>query len=205
MRAATTSFAGSDMLIYFVFPGAKPIYIGTASTLTYSTFREIRQVRTLGRTNVKGVTRGPRTIGGTIIFTVLEQHAVNDIMDVLKTVTPYKNYDKIKPDELPSFDIVISFANEYGQSASKIIYGVTLVDDNTTLSIEDIFTENTMTYIARDIDHMKNSKSGRLDYKASYSFRGDIESAGKFSISQIDDSPSYEAYVQLIKRLNSMK
>lgn len=202
VKESITSFSGSDMLIYFVFPEARPIYIGTASTLTYSSFREIRQVRTLGRISNKGVTRGPRTVGGTLIFTVINQHVVNDIMDALKKVTRYESYGKIKPDELPPFDIVISFANEYGQAASKVIYGAIIVDDGMTLSIEDIFTENQMTYIARDIQHMKDTNTGGpITLSDAYKFRGSIESLGKFEVKQINDSKSYAAYLKRMKQL----
>lgn len=200
----TTSFSGADMLIYFVFPEARPVYIGTASTVTYSTFREIRHVRTLGRISAKGVTRGPRTIGGTIIFTVINQHVVNDILDALKSVTLYQNYDKIKPDELPPFDIIVVFGNEYGQSASKVIYGATIVDDGMALSIEDLFTENQMTYIARDIDHMRDlNKTSQPTFSSySYNFRGAVEAVGKFTITKVDSTASYTEYLRQVKQMH---
>jgi hypothetical protein len=203
-KKAITSFSGSDMMIYFLFPDAKPVYIGTASTVTYSSFRETRQVRTLGRISTKGITRGPRTIGGTIIFTVINQHVIHDIMDELKQVTTYKGYDKIKPDELPPFSIVVSFANEYGQAASKVIYGATIVDDGVTLSIEDIFTENQMTYIARDIQHMKDSSGNHsIEVGDSYKFRRNVEAPGYFTINKIDSTTSYSAYIRQSKLINT--
>lgn len=202
-KETVTSFSGSDMLVYFIFPNARPIYIGTASTLTYSTYRETKQARALGRISTKGITRGPRTVGGTLIFTVINQHVVNDIMDELKEITTYASYGKMKPDELPPFDIVVSFANEYGQSASKVIYGAIMVDDGMVLSIEDMFTENTITYIARDIQHMKDTNTGRaISYESSYKFRGNIESLGKFQMSKINSSASFGKYIERAKILN---
>lgn len=199
-----TSFSGSDMVVYFVFPEARPVYIGNASVVTYSSFREVRQVRTLGRISNKGVTRGPRTIGGTLVFTIINQHMVNDIMDALKKVTIYENYDKIKPDELPPFDIVISFANEYGQSASAVIYGSVIVDDGVTLSIEDIFTENQMTYIARDIQTMKETDpTSNITLSDSYKFRASVSAAGRFGLNKVDSTASYDQYLSEAKQLNT--
>lgn len=195
-----TSFSGVDMIVQFVFPGARPITIGTASTISYSSFREKRQVRTLSRISIKGTTKGPRTVSGSMIFTVINQHIVNDILESLQksqankltTVPVYANYDKLKIDELPPFDMVITFANEYGQSAKLIVYGITIIDDGMVLSIEDIFTENQMTFIARDIELMK-STTGRLvaeEFKGSYVARNFDEPLGRFRIERIDSVES---------------
>lgn len=197
----TTSFSGSDMMIYFSFPGARPVYIGTASTITYSTYRETRHVRTLSRISSKGVTRGPRTVAGTLIFTIINQHMVNDIMDALREVTAYQIYDKIKPDELPPFDIIISLANEYGEMSNQYIYGVSIVDDGVVLSIEDVFTENTMTYIARDISLMQHAYGKAMSGNSSYSFRGNVETTGRFRVKEIHSANSYLAYINNMKKL----
>lgn len=178
----TTSFSGVDMLVYFSFPGIRPIYVGTATTLTYSTYREIRQVRVLGAINPKGLTRGQRTIGGTIIFTYINQHYVYDLLDQLSKNQMYSHVKKIKPDELPPFDILINFANEYGQKANMIIYGATIVDDGGTMSIDDLLTEGQVTYIARDIDHMKDLGKRKQDYQPSTAFKQKDEFVGKFYI-----------------------
>lgn len=193
-----SSFSGADIQVDAVFPGTKPIKFGTASTVSYSTFREMRQVRTLGRITQKGITRGPRTVGGTIVFTVINQHFINDI----KENVPYLyKYGKIKPDELPPFDLVVTFANEYGQTAKMVIYGVTFIEDSKTLSIEDIMTESVTTYMARDIDHMK----GPIDKDMNlYIERGQILNESNrpvpfFTIDQVQSEEDYYAYLQQVK------
>ncbi|TKJ01239.1 virion structural protein, partial [Bacillus cereus] len=60
-----------------------------------------------------------------------------------------------KSDELPPFDITINFMNEYGQSSKLVIYGVNLISEGQTMSVEDMITENTMEFIALDIETMK--------------------------------------------------
>lgn len=58
-------------------------------------------------------------------------------------------------DEVPPFDVTISFNNEYGQSASMVIYGVELLNETTTFSIDNVTTEKACTFVARRIDYMK--------------------------------------------------
>ena len=65
--------------------------------------------------------------------------------------------DNMKTDELPAFDINITFMNEFSNSATLNIYGVHILTEGQTMSIEDMMTENTMQYIAMDIDLMDNN------------------------------------------------
>ena len=60
----------------------------------------------------------------------------------------------MKTDEIPPFDISISFMNESGQSSKMTIYDVYVVSEGQTMSIEDMITENTMQFIAMDIEQM---------------------------------------------------
>lgn len=59
-------------------------------------------------------------------------------------------------DELPPFDITVSFANEYGQEAVLVIYGVEIINEGTGFSIDSVTTERACTFVARRVDYMKN-------------------------------------------------
>jgi hypothetical protein len=67
----------------------------------------------------------------------------------------------MKTDEMPPFDINITFLNEYGNSATLNLYGVHILTEGQTMSIEDMITENTMQYLAMDIDLMDNNGFNR--------------------------------------------
>lgn len=54
-------------------------------------------------------------------------------------------------DMLPPFDIVLSFFNEYGLGAKMKLYGVTIVDEGGTMSVDDLITEQTYTFMARGL------------------------------------------------------
>lgn len=154
-RIQYKTFSGTDTLVFMLFPNCIPICIGSISTLSYSISRQKQQVNLLGRINVGGFTRGTRIVAGTLIFTLINQHWVNDLIDQI----PYLQTDKnLKSDELPLFDLMIVSANEYGASVASFIYGVDIVDDGEVISIEDMFTETQCRYIARDIDVFKENK-----------------------------------------------
>jgi hypothetical protein len=64
-------------------------------------------------------------------------------------------------DELPPFDVTITFANEYGQVAVMTIYGVEILNEGSGMSIDDVVTERAMTYVARRIDRIHNLAENR--------------------------------------------
>jgi hypothetical protein len=162
-----TSFSGADMVASIRTAGGKPIIFGEVQTISYSIYRPMMPVTTLGRINPTGVVRGPRTIAGTMIFTVFDRHVLRNVMDQYATQTDsfrttygmdeaaikdLRQY--AKTDEMPPFDVNISFLNEYGNSATLNIYAIHIMSEGQTMSIEDMITENTMQYIAMDIDLM---------------------------------------------------
>lgn len=66
-------------------------------------------------------------------------------------------------DQVPPFDITITFANEYGQAAVKSIYGVELLNEGSGASMDDLVMEETMTFVAREIGPMIPTARGGFD------------------------------------------
>jgi len=66
-------------------------------------------------------------------------------------------------DQIPPFDVTITFANEYGQTAVKSIYGLEILNEGSGASMDDIVIEETMTFVARDVGPMIATKSVRHD------------------------------------------
>lgn len=146
------TFSGTDALISLVFPAMPPVHLGECSTVTYSILRDVQEVRTMGRITVRGFTRGQRRVAGTIIFTVFEQHVVNNIKGQIDYM---RSIGRLKTDELPPFDIVITTGTEYGRVGRIVIYGAVVFEEGKVVSVEDLFTENTWSYMARDISLME--------------------------------------------------
>ena len=62
-------------------------------------------------------------------------------------------------DQIPPFDVTITFANEYGQAAVRSIYGVEILNEGSGASMDDIVIEETMTFVARELGPMLATKT----------------------------------------------
>ena len=151
-----TSFSGCDIIVQ-AFSGSKLKKFAELQTISYSVHREKFPVRTLGRVNPKGFTRGSRTIAGSLIFTIFDRNALWDILEHNRNDPPDTPGHSPLIDQIPPIDITITFQNELGYMAAMRIYGIEIVDEGQTMSIDDIITENVMSYIARDITVMHAS------------------------------------------------
>lgn len=150
------SFSGTDTLAFIMMPGSSPVVIGSLTTISYSMYRNKKPVINIGRTNINGVTRGSRIFAGTMIFTLINQHWLKELQEQVSWLS---GFDELKVDELPLFDIMIISANEYGNAVTMYIYGIDFTDEAQTISVEDLFTENTFSFIARDISNFRAFKN----------------------------------------------
>jgi hypothetical protein len=134
--------------------------LATAQTFSLQSHREKHPVRALGNANVKGFTRGNRTIAGSIIFTMFNEHALASLIRKMGSATnkfdpSHSAEDSVSSlliDQLPPIDLTIVFANEYGSLSRGAVYGVEFMNSGITLSIEDLLTEEVVNFVARDYD-----------------------------------------------------
>ena len=143
----------------------KKVYatLGTLQTISYSIHQEKIPVRVLGNMNAKDWIFGPRTIAGSLVFAVLNKHWLVELYDELYENAEMKGTHFIA-DEIPPFNITITFANEYGFDSKMVLYGVRIVDEGQTMSINDLYIENTYQFVACDInimDSLTNYQSGK--------------------------------------------
>ena len=78
---------------------------------------------------------------------------VGEIGDTKNLVT-----NEAKPryaDEILPFDITISLANEYGNKAVTVIYGVEILNEGIGFSVDAPTSERAYTFVARSVDTMK--------------------------------------------------
>lgn len=159
IRKANLSFSGCDMVpsVTIRMPDGEIIskVIGSLQTLTYSIHQDKRPIRSVGNINAKDYVFGPRTIAGTLIFSVFNKHFTREIFEEVRKTDPGRLEDyHFIADEMPPFEITVSFANEYGVTARMALYGVRILNEGMTLSINDIYTENTYQFVATDIDYI---------------------------------------------------
>lgn len=153
------SFSGHDMICVAGMPlryqGSHVKVLGSLQTITYSIHDEKTPVRALGDMNPKGYIFGPRTIAGSMIFTVFDRHWMTEFMeDYAGSIQKWDSHSL--SDELPPLNLTISMTNEYGHTSYLALYGVTFVNEGQVMSINDIYTENTYQFYAMDIDYLTN-------------------------------------------------
>lgn len=146
------SYAGVDISAELILPGESPLNLGELQTISYSIHRENSPVRLLGHVNAAGFVKGPRTIAGSLIFTVFDTYTFYRLKSFRDAISA-----SIWPlaDMLPPFDVVITFSNEYGRFSKMRIYGISIIDEGQTMSVDDLVTEQTYTYMARGIQPIK--------------------------------------------------
>jgi hypothetical protein len=140
------------------------IPLATAQSLSVQVFREKYAVRALGFCHSKGTSKGPRTVAGTIVFTSFDEHALAPFLAFPANTWIHEQIGTVPLiDQLPPMTITIRFSNEYGSISEMGIYGVEFVDDGQVMSIQDIFSENTCSFIAQDYDPMLRRGSVNWD------------------------------------------
>lgn len=152
------SFSGCDMVVSAEMrttDGTRvSVTIGSLQTLSYSIYRQLSAVKNIGNINAKDYVGGPRTIAGSMVFTVLNQHWGAELLTKFSEAEGYKHSKKILMDEIAPVDITVSMANEYGVYSRLAIYGVRFFSEGQVMSINDIYTENTFQYVALNLDYM---------------------------------------------------
>lgn len=164
-----TSFSGCD--IHAVFHNT---VIAEIQGISYSVTREKAPIYTMGSADPRSFSRGKRGIAGSLIFTVFDRHVLHSIIDqamyaakfddfrnpvaVHEAGGPAVNFNlgfqlrkAVYGDQIPPFDITLSAANEYGNTASMRIYGVEILNEGSGMSVDDIVNESQMTFVARHV------------------------------------------------------
>lgn len=89
-----------------------------------------------------------------------DDYMTNEALDNAGQPDEYTNAlvnDEATPvyaDELLPFDITISCANEYGNRAVTVIYGVEILNEGVGFSIDSPTSERAYTFVARAVDSM---------------------------------------------------
>ena len=81
----------------------------------------------------------------------VEKWGKGDDIYVPAGFSPIRGENIIYADTLPPFDVTLTYANEYGQTAFQKIYDVDILNESSGVSVDTIVMERQMTYIARRI------------------------------------------------------
>ena len=120
-------------------------------SITISTFRNKQQVRALGHVNARGLARGSRTIAGTFIITEFDRDAFWGVLHPPMLDKNVGDSGAVMADQMRPFDIMLLFTHEFGNAGIRHIYGLEVVTNGSVYSVQDYYSENTISYIARDV------------------------------------------------------
>lgn len=151
---SNNSYSGTDCTVVITY-NQHMLVLGNLETFAYSIFKESNPVRTLGRINPKNWVEGCKTIAGSMIFVTFDEHPLYPLFQFMD-----QRYDKVHrfssplADEIPPFDMMLIFNNEYGAHSVMRFYAVSLFEEGGVYSINDIYSECTMQWKALDMDPM---------------------------------------------------
>lgn len=86
-------------------------------------------------------------------------------VETLTNTTLEDNWAKETPwysDQIPSFNIVLTGVNEEGYAATMSILGVEILNEGYGISIDDLISEQQMTYVARAVARWRKVTSSNL-------------------------------------------
>lgn len=149
-----SSYSGSDVAIYLLFDDGdtrqgmrnfRPFR--EITTISVSSARSVHPVRRLGESHVTEYTRGARTIAGTIVCISADR---DPILKIAASSVKEKFSDApFFTDEVPSFSVLIIASDEHGNVSHAAISDLTITNFGQTFSVDDMYLENTYTYVAR--------------------------------------------------------
>lgn len=156
------------------------LYLGSALTLSYSVHRDKVPVFNCGSHIVDGFSIGNKYVAGSLITMMNDTDEFAEFMksisdthrdDPYSDIVSAKEVHSYMRDDLVPFNVHLIFANEYSSKLKRIIiYDATFINNGQVMSINDLITENTMSFIARDIDeqHDMGVPRGSISNSASY-------------------------------------
>ena len=164
------SFSGADFSAFIIvdhygragFEGRRKPFKLTADlhTITISSTASIGPVRALGKRKVIDYTRGARTFAGTMIFTVADKDPFQELFSFDALMSAQATDGIWHIDMMPKFDIMLSAVNEGGLAGVQLVQGITLTNTGTTYSVDDMYTENTYTYVADYVSPFVKNPTG---------------------------------------------
>jgi hypothetical protein len=136
------------------YPSEHLITLLNLQTITISTYRTKQQVRALGQVNPRGIARGTRTIAGTMILAEFDRETFWKLITSNVPITDNNIGDAgeaVLPDQVAPFNLLLLFSNEMGYNAYRMIYELELVTNGIVYSIQDMYHENTVSFICTDV------------------------------------------------------
>lgn len=150
LRGYPGAFSAVDIYPIIRFPGNVIRSLGSVAAISISTHRDVFPVSSMPYVNPRGFTQGHRTIAGTIIFHTIDRSALG-----FRLKPHHQNAD-----ELPLFDILITYVNDSGMLSYEEISGIRVLDFGKTVSLENLNPVESYSYMALDYKALRSIIGG---------------------------------------------
>jgi hypothetical protein len=150
LRGYPGAFSAVDIYPIIRFPGNVIRALGSVAAISVSTHRDVFPVSSMPYVNPRGFTQGHRTIAGTMIFHTIDKSAFG-----YRLKPQHQNAD-----ELPLFDILITYVNDSGMLSYEELSGIRILDFGKTVSLENLNPIESYSYMALDYKPLRSIISG---------------------------------------------
>ena len=169
-RNWTYSYSGSDCRVYIRDESQEISLLNSLSTASISLHEAKSPVRTLGRRSVVGFTESLRTIAGSLVFVVLEDHPLAKLKSHnYENKNWSKDYRKNQSSNIDFFlrkkattlnpvDLYFVYKTETdtNNSGSDMwVTGVRFINEGGVTSVHDMVTEVVMQFVAEDMQPLE--------------------------------------------------
>ena len=158
----TDSFSGADCDVYAFRAGrGSLVHLDSIATVSVSIYEAKAPVRALGHASPVGFSGNIRSIAGSIICILQDEHPLLPLMN--------KEYDKHLDDDINTkvagrifpFNLMLMYKNEVGNGLSMQIDNIEIISEGIVTSVNDLATEMVFQFVATEMHQLKVTSTNK--------------------------------------------
>jgi len=169
------SYSGADCDVFATRDGVSggPIHLENISTVSISMYEAKAPVRRLGHAAPVGFTGNIRSIAGSLIFVVVREHPLREVMQKFRRFSKHVDDDATQEGFAQSrdvfnagmilpFNLMLLYKNEVDKQGAGIrINNVEFISEGIVTSVNDMVTEVVLQFVATEIDQLELESNGK--------------------------------------------
>lgn len=172
------SFSGTDVKA-FAERDSNVFSLNSLATISFQVNEQKSPVRRLGRQGVVGFTRSIKTIAGTMVFVILKDHPLRELMPNNNLALRHKEVSLNMPHQATNilpFNLRLKYKTEHSDYnfSELFIEGIEIISQSIVTSVNDMVTELIVQFMGRDYKEFYNSNNDRENYLASLITEDDL-------------------------------
>ena len=156
------SFSGADCDVYAYRNADEFTHLKTIATLSTSIYESKSPVRVLGSAGPVGYTGSIRTIAGSMVFVLTEDHPLRELLEtgVEDKDETFRYFDDTNENNAmlsgmaAPFNILVIYKNEVGAQLMYRLEDVEIISEGIVSSVNDMITEMVFQFVALDMQQI---------------------------------------------------